>query len=147
MYPFYLDSLTGWYLTVSCYIRKQLLSICNLIVADAYFSKESFITGVETLGFNIIHRFRDDVNLKYLYCAPKDRKSGRPKKFEGKVYLKNLDLNVFKEVYFVEGKFGYKLYTADVWAVNRSREVRVVIVDYLDTDKRLGSGMCSSPQT
>lgn len=43
--------------------RKQLLSICKLIVADAYFSKESFVSGVKSLGFNLISRFREDVNL------------------------------------------------------------------------------------
>jgi len=130
------DSLTGWYLRMLSRISKQLLSICNLIVADAYFSKESFVTGVKELGFNIISRFRDDVNLKYLYRGPKAKKRGRPQKFAGKVDLKNLDTSIFKEEYSVDGKLIYKLYTADVWAVSLGREVRVVIVDYLDSDKK-----------
>ena len=130
------DSLTGWYLRMLCRISKQLLSICNLIVADAYFSKESFVTGIKELGFNIISRFRDDVSLKYLYRGPKARKRGRPQKFAGKVDLKNLDMNIFKEEYSVDDKLVYKLYTADVWAVSLGREVRVVIVDYLDTGKK-----------
>ena len=130
------DSLTGWYLRMLSRISKQLLSICNLIVADAYFSKESFVNGVKTLGFNIISRFRDDVNLKYLYRGPKARKRGRPQKFAGKVDLKNLDMSIFKEEYSVDGRLVYKLYTADVWAVSLGREVRVVIVDYLDSDKK-----------
>ncbi len=109
---------------------------CNLIVADAYFSKESFVTGVKELGFNIISRFRDDVNLKYLYRGPKVRKRGRPQKFAGKGDLKHLDMNIFKEEYSVDDKLVYKLYTAEVWAVSLGREVRVVIVDYLDTDKK-----------
>ena len=57
------DSLTGWYLRMLNRNCKQLLSICKLIVADAYFSKESFVSGVKSLGFNLISRFRDDVNL------------------------------------------------------------------------------------
>ena len=48
------DSLTGWYLRMLQHNCKQLLSICNLIVADADFSKESFVTGVKSLGFNLI---------------------------------------------------------------------------------------------
>ena len=60
------DSLTGWYLRMLTRSCKQLLSICSLIVADAFFSKESFATGVKRLGFDLISRFRDDVNLKYL---------------------------------------------------------------------------------
>lgn len=129
------DFLTGLYLRMLSRISKQLLSICNLIVADAYFSKESFVTGVKELGFNIISRFRDDVNLKYLYRGPKAKKRGRPQKFAGKVNLKNLDMSVFKKEYSVDGKLVYNLYTADVWAVSLGCEVLVIIVDYLDTDK------------
>ena len=95
-----------------CRISKQLLSLCNLIVADAYFSKESFVTGVKGLGFNIISRFRDDVNLKYLYRGPKARKRGRPQKFAGKIDLKHHDMDIFKEEYSVDDKLVYKLYTA-----------------------------------
>ena len=130
------DSLIGWYLRMLAHNRKQLLSICKLIVADAYFSKESFATGVKVLGFDLISRFRDDVNLRYLYTGPKSGKKGRPQKFTGKVDLKNLDMNVFKEDYSIENKLVYKLYTAEVWAVSLGRKVRVVIVDYINTDKK-----------
>jgi len=117
-------------------IAKQLLSICNLIVADAYFSKERFVSGVKVLDFNIISRFRDNVNLKYLYRGPKSGKRGRPQKIAGKVDSKNLDRGVFRGEYATDDKIAYKLYTADVWAVSLGREVRVVIVDYLDPDKK-----------
>ena len=130
------DSLTGWYLRMLNRNCKQLLSICKLIVADAYFSKESFVSGVKSLGFNLISRFRDDVNLKYLYSGPKTGKRGRPQKFAGKVDINNLDMNIFSEDYTAEGKFVYRLYTAVVWAVSLAREVRVVVVDYLDSDKK-----------
>lgn len=45
-------------------------------------------------------------------------------------------MNVFKEDYCVDGKLVYKMYWADVWAVSLEREVRVVIVDYVDTEKK-----------
>ena len=115
---------------------KQLLSICKLIVADAYFSKESFVSGVKSMGFNLISRFRDDVNLKYLYSGPKTGKRGRPQKFAGKVDVNNLDMNVFSEDYTAEGKLVYKMYTAVVWAVSLGCEVRVVLVDYEDAEKK-----------
>ncbi len=130
------DSLTGWYLRMLTRNCRQLLSVCKLIVADAYFSKESFATGVKLLGFDLISRFRDDVNLKYLYTGPKAHKRGRPQKFAGKIDLKNLDMSAFTEDYAVDGKSVYKMYTAIVWAVSLGREVRVVIVDYVDTDKK-----------
>ena len=130
------NSLTGWYLRMLQHNCRQLLSICNLIVADAYFSKESFVSGVKSLGFNLISRFRDDVNLKYVYSGPKTGKRGRPQKFVGKVDINNLDMSIFSVDYTAEGKLVYKMYTAVVWAVSLAREVRVVIVDYLDSDKK-----------
>lgn len=130
------DSLIGWYLRILSRNAKQLLSICNIIVADAYFSKESFVSGAVSLGFNIISRFRNDVNLEYIYRGPKTGKKGRPQKFAGKVNLAEVDIKVFHEETLTDGKQTYKLYTADVWAVSLSREVRVVIVDYIDTNKK-----------
>ena len=88
------------------------------------------------MGFNVISRFRDDVNLKYIYRGPKTGKKGRPQKFAGKVDLAELDMNVFREETSTDGNQTYRLYTADVWAVSLGREVRVVIVDYIDTDKK-----------
>ena len=130
------DSLTGWYLRMLTRHHKELLSVCNLIVADAYFSKESFASGLKHLGFDLISRFRDDVNLKYLYHGPKTGKKGRPQKFTGKVDINDLNMDTFHQEYAIDGKQAYKLYTADLWAVSLGREVRVVIVDYIDTDKK-----------
>ena len=83
---------------------KQLLSICKLIVADAYFSKERFGSGVKSMGFNLISRCRDDVNLKYLYSGPKTGKRGRHQKYAGKVDVHKLDMNVISEDYTAESK-------------------------------------------
>lgn len=141
------DSLTGWYLRMLNRNCKQLLSICKLIVADAYFSKESFVSGVKSLGFNLISRFRDDVNLKYLYSGPKTGKRGRPQKFAGKVDVNNLDMNVFSEDYTAEGKLVYKMYTAVVWAVSLGCEVRVVLVDYEDAERSVRPERSSSQPT
>ena len=106
------DSLTGWYLRMLTSIRRQLLSVCKLIVADAYFSKESFVTGVQRLGFDLVSRFRDDVRLRYLYAGPKLHKRGRPQKYAGKVDLKNLDMSVFvREQVSVDMK-SYTLFSA-----------------------------------
>ena len=91
---------------------------------------------MKSLGFNLISRFRDDVNLKYLYSGPKTGKRGRPQKFAGKVDINNLDMNIFSEDYTAEGKFVYKMYTAVVWAVSLGCEVRVVLVDYEDAEKK-----------
>ena len=130
------DSLTGWYLRMLTSNRRQLLSVCKLIVADAYFSKESFVTGVQRLGFDLVSRFRDDVRLRYLYAGPKLHKRGRPQKYAGKVDLKNLDMSVFNEKCITEGKTSFRMYSAVVNAISLERDVKVVIVDYEDTEKK-----------
>ena len=63
-------------------------------------------------------------------------KRGRPQKFAGKVDINNLDMNIFSEDYTAEGKLVYKMYTAVVWAVSLGCEVRVVLVDYEDAEKK-----------
>lgn len=65
--------------------------------------KRVFATRVISLGFNIISRFRDDVNLKYIYRGPRTGKKGHPHKFASKVNLAELDMNVFLEETSTEG--------------------------------------------
>ena len=84
-------------------------------MSDAYFSNENFVAGVKSLGLILISRFRDDVNLKYLYLGPIAHKRRKPRKFSGKVNLNNLDMDVFDEGYCVDGKLVYKLSCANVW--------------------------------
>lgn len=45
-------------------------------------------------------------------------------------------MNIFSEDYTAEGKLVYKMYTAVVWAVSLGCEVRVVLVDYEDAEKK-----------
>ena len=126
------DSLTGWYLRMLASNKRQLLSVCKLIVADAYFSKESFVTGVQRLGFDLVSRFRDDVRLRYLYAGPKLHKRGRPQKYAGKVDLKSLDMSVFAQEQVTIDKKSYTLYSAVVNAVSLNRDVKVVIADCIE---------------
>lgn len=58
--------------------------ICSTVVADAYFSKESFVTDAISLGFNIISRYRGDINLKYISRGPKTGRKERLRKFISK---------------------------------------------------------------
>ena len=77
------NTIIGIYLRTIHSLKDDLLKLSNCLVADAFFSKETFVTGAKALGFNVISRLRDDVRLKYLYTGPKTGKKGRPKKFTG----------------------------------------------------------------
>lgn len=55
------DSLLTHYLLALHDHKKQLLKLSNIVVADAFFSKKTFVEGLSTMGFELVSRFRDDV--------------------------------------------------------------------------------------
>lgn len=73
------DSLVEHYLLAINTYREQLLELSDTIVADAFFSKGTFVQGLDILGFNLVSRFRDDVRLRYLYAGERTGGKGRPK--------------------------------------------------------------------
>lgn len=58
-----------------CFIQQ----LTKYVVADAYFSKSTFVDGVLDMGFHVIIRFRDDAYFRYLTTEPPTGKKGRPK--------------------------------------------------------------------
>ena len=130
------DSLVSHYLKALYDFRDQLLQLSNIIVADAFFSKATFVQGLATLGFELVSRFRDDVRLRYLYTGEKTGKRGRPKLFDGVVDLANLKEDVFTtETYNWDGA-DVTIHSAVVYAVSLERNVNVVIVDFHHPDKK-----------
>lgn len=131
------NSLAAWYLKCLAKEKTALLKICNLVVADAYFSKAPFVNGVVMLGFNLVSRFRNDVRLKYIYTGAKSGKRGRPKTVDGKVDLSCLRMDVFTEEHIDmgDGKEAV-VYSAVVWATSLKRKVRVAVVDCMEPGKK-----------
>ena len=72
------DSLLTQYLLALHDHKKQLLKLSNIVVADAFFSKKTFVEGLSIMGFELVSRFRDDVRLRYLYTGEKTGKKGHP---------------------------------------------------------------------
>ena len=121
----YGSNLIGWYLGVIKLYKERLLEVSKYIVADAFFSKETFVRGLSELGFHLISRLRDDAHLQYLTTQKPTGKRGRPKEVDAKIDFKNLDLSRFEiiDIYPKEGK----LYTAIVKAKALKRKIRLVI--------------------
>ena len=70
---------------------KKLLSISDIMVADAFFSTSTFEKGMSELGFYLVSRFRDNACLHYI---PKKEKSlGRPMVKGEKIDIANLNLS------------------------------------------------------
>jgi hypothetical protein len=77
------DSLIGLYLRACASVADKLRGLTDLVVADAYFAKRTFVIGLDCLALNLVSRFRDEVRLRYFYNGPKQNGRGRPKKFDG----------------------------------------------------------------
>jgi hypothetical protein len=125
------SNLTQIYLKAIMERKSQLLSLSNIIVADAWFSKNTFVTPLIENGFTLVSRFRDDANLKYINNGIKTAGRGRPKKYDGKVDPKNINMDIFKPVETTDGSI---LHTAIVYSVSLGRKVRVAHLQ-TETDK------------
>lgn len=130
------ESLVAYYLRAIYTFKKQLLRLSNIIVADAFFSKATFVKGIEILGFNLVSRFRDDVRLRYRYNGERTGKSGRLKQFDGTVELNKLRGDVFQTELDDWDGHTIKVHSAIVYAVSLERDVKAVIVEFEDKDKK-----------
>jgi len=89
-------------------------------VADGFYRKYKWVTGVVQLGFHSIGRLRRDANLKFLYDGPQKRRGNR-RRYDGKV-----NLPVPSRFTLVETlEEGVSLYTAVVWSVSLKRRIRL----------------------
>ena len=116
--------------------REQLLELSDTIVADAFFSKGTFVQGLDILGFNLVSRFRDDVRLRYLYAGERTGGKGRPKQYDGIVNLDDMRDEVFQKQTLMWDNQEVIVRSTVVNAVSLKKNVKVVIVDFEDSDKK-----------
>jgi hypothetical protein len=121
-------SLLDWYAEVIKKYMKQILSITKYVVADAYFSKKSFVEKILQCSLHLISKLRDDADLSYLSVQPKTGKKGRPAKYGGKVDIKNLDIKYFNQV---QNDKGITAYAAVVYSKALGRNILLVVEQFL----------------
>lgn len=122
-------SLIDYYANVLCDRKVELKKLSDIVVCDAYFSKEPFVTKLFDNGLHVISRFRDDVRLQYTIPKSMNGKRGRPKQYDGSVDLNDLDMKHFICIEQLDKDI--KVFTAVVKAVSLKRNVRVVIVQFM----------------
>ena len=105
--------------------KEQLLQISKYVVADAYFSKEPFVSAINNNGFEVVSRLRTDAYLQYLFTGKQKKGRGRPRKYAGKIDYNNLDLNYFNLVYESEKD---KVLQAMVHSKSLKKIINLVIV-------------------
>lgn len=84
-------SLYQWYATVLKEYRPKLQRVSRYIVADAAFSKKTFVNMVISEGFHLVSRLRNDAILHYLWEGGRTGRRGRPKTKGDKIDFGNLD--------------------------------------------------------
>lgn len=120
-------SLCEIYAGSFCECSEKLSELSRIAVAEAWFTKKSFIDAVCGAGFQFVGRMRDDANLKYLHTGPQKPGRGRPKTYDGKVDHQDIKTGHFLEVELEDGTLAT---TAVVYAVSLKRKVRVVRVPF-----------------
>jgi hypothetical protein len=90
-------SLVDWYAHSIISRKQELLPLSKIVVADAFFSKITFIEPLMAAGFHVISKLRDDANLRYKFTGTYSGK-GRPPHLAGRVDLDNLNMDVFTQI-------------------------------------------------
>lgn len=122
------DSLLKYYAETVCGYAVRLQSISKRLLVDAYFSKYNFVQQVCEAGLDVISRLRDDSVLSYRYLGPKRSGRGRPKKFQGKVDVKQPDENHFELVLEATDT---NVYEGEVYSKPLKRWIKVALVHHL----------------
>ncbi|MGJ3248167.1 MAG: transposase [Elainellaceae cyanobacterium] len=120
---FYLGHLADCMMYFPAWIRY--------VVADGFYSKYKWVTGVVQLGFHASGKLRCDADLKFLYDGSYQGRGAR-RKYGGKANLK--DHRRFQWVECLED--GVYLYTAIVWSVSLKRTVRLAYLLKEDKGRR-----------
>ena len=118
-------TLIDWYLHVLRTRKEKLLRLTNYVVADAYFSKSTFVDGALEMGFHVISRFRDDAYSQYLTTEQPKGKKGCPKLYDGKIEMKHLEEDRFEIINLENGQG--RILSAVVHSRSLSRDILLCI--------------------
>ena len=120
------ESLLEHYANILVQRKSYLLSISKYVVADAYFSKNGFVSKLYDNGFETVSRLRNDADLRYIYKGKPKTGRGRSKKYDGKINYNDIKQGHFTAVEVSEKN---KIYQATVFSKSLKREINLV-VDY-----------------
>lgn len=123
-------SIVDHYAGVIVQKSRQLETISHILVVDGYFAKYKFVREIcERTNLTMICRLRDDANLNYLYSGIKSQGRGRPKKYDGKVDIKNVDK---RRIRMVSSNDERIVYGAELYSVGLKRTIKVAFVEFLN---------------
>ncbi|WP_455666017.1 transposase [Phocaeicola sp.] len=119
-----------WYLHVLRVRKESLLKLTPYVVTDVYFSKATSVNGAIQMGLHVISRLRDDASLRYLTTQLPCSGRGRPKQYDGKIDIKNIDEGRFEVIALDNGQG--RILSAVVNSVSLKRNIRLCIWESAD---------------
>ena len=125
------ETLLAYYARIIIDRKKELMSISNLIAADAFFGRAPFVELLTADGFDLVTRLQKNICLRYLYNGRQKKGRGRPKKYDGKVDPFQLRKDQFKFFDEAEDR-SWIAYHAVVNVRAWKRSASLVIVHDLD---------------
>lgn len=123
-------SMLDWYISLVRTKASELLSLTDILVADAFFSKYESVNEVVAMGFRFVGRLRVDSFLRYLAIPNPSgpRKRGRKNKYGEKVDFTSLDMSVFTSFIYEDSKgVRTECHTAVVHSRALKRDIRIVV--------------------
>lgn len=126
------ETLLQYYLKIILDRKNDLQELSKNILVDAYFSKENFVNPLVNKGFTIISRLRDDADLKYIFEGEQKKGRGRPRKHEGKIDFKNLNLSKLRNVSTQEKE---EIFTGIVFSKSLKMNINLVLVKTKNKEK------------
>ena len=115
--------LVDWYAGYLIIRGEQLRRVSDIVVADAFFSKSTFITPMCDNGFRGISRFRNDAVLFYPTAEKPTGRRVCPPKYDGTIDFSRLDTSRCTEHEVDKGK----LYGLKAWSKALKRMVSLAV--------------------
>lgn len=113
-----------------------LKQLSNYLAVDGYFAKGGFIDAITSqTGLEVISKLRNDANLKYLHNGRREKRRGAPRKFDGKINIKQIDKRRIQLEYEDEL---VKVHSGVVWSQGLKRKVKVAYVQRWDNGRYTG---------
>lgn len=127
-------NLLTYYASLVTENAEKFKEFSYYIIADAYFSKKPFVDAMLSVGLHLISRLRDDSVLKYKYYGERTGNKGRPKQFNGKVNIKNLDTNYFS----LDLSTGdIEIFSAVVYSKAFKRDIKLAVAVFYKDGKEI----------
>ena len=121
-------TLIDWYLQVLQIRKDALLRLANYVVANAYFSKSTFIDGVLEIRFHVINR--DDAYFRYHTKEKRIGGKGRSKLYDRKIDMEYLEEDHFEIIPLKDGH--WQILLATVHSRSLKRKIQLCILESED---------------